>query len=616
MAVSREGNGRFEVREFAVFRAVSLLKKRDKSRLGIIVTIQVFSNFLDLLGVALIGVLGALAVNGVQSRPPGDRVSEVLEFLGIGGLTFQNQVVVIGLLATTVLISRTLISVFFTRRTLFFLSNKGAEISSDLFRRFISQRLLEIQSKSTQETLYIVTAGVSSITVGLLGSLISLITDLFLLVIISAGLFIVDPSIAMASILIFGLISLLIYRYLHARARQLGMESASYSVKCNEKIVEVLSSYRELVVRNRRSHYADEVGIFRSKLAANQAESAFMPNISKYIIETVVILGMLVISATQFLMEDASRAVATLSVFMAAGSRIAPAILRIQQCAISIKGALGSAEPTLDLIEELQGIELTTEPKIECDFRHEKFEGSVEFENVSLKYPGSDEFALRDISFSIPAGESIAIVGPSGAGKTSLADVLLGVIEPSKGKVMISGLRPSEAISNWPGAIGYVPQDVVIVSGSIRENIGLGFPPEFLGDSRILESVKYAQLQEFVNDLPLGLDTEVGERGARLSGGQRQRIGIARSLFTHPKLLILDEATSSLDGSTESDVTNAISALAGKLTLITIAHRLSTIRNATQVLYLEDGCLLAQGTLTEVRAKIPTFDKLAADMGL
>lgn len=616
MKVSAARNERFQIRESAVFRAVSLLKKRDKSRLGIIVTIQVFSNFLDLLGVALIGVLGALAVNGVQSRPPGDRVSEVLRFLGIDGLTFQNQVVVIGLLATTVLISRTLISVFFTRRTLFFLSNKGAEISSDLFRRFISQRLLDIQSKSTQETLYIVTAGVSSITVGLLGSLISLITDLFLLVIISAGLFLVDPSIAMASIMIFGLISLLIYRYLHARARQLGMESASYSIKCNEKIVEVLSSYRELVVRNRRTYYADEVSVFRAKLAANQAESAFMPNISKYIIETVVILGMLVISATQFLMEDASRAVATLSVFMAAGSRIAPAILRIQQCAISIKGALGSAEPTLDLINQLQSIHIRQEAQVEYDFNHENFDGFVEFENVSLKYPGSEDFALRNVSFSIPAGESIAIVGPSGAGKTSLADVLLGVIEPSTGRVTISGLPPSEAILSWPGAIGYVPQDVVIVSGSIRENIGLGFPTKVLTDSKILKSVEYAQLNELVQELPLGLDTEVGERGTRLSGGQRQRIGIARSLFTNPKLLILDEATSSLDGATESEVTNAISGLAGKLTLVTIAHRLSTIRNATQVLYLDEGSLIAQGTLSEVRAKIPAFDKLAAEMGL
>jgi ABC-type multidrug transport system fused ATPase/permease subunit len=600
----------------ATFRAFGLLKNRDKKRLGLIVGTQVLSNILDLIGVALIGVLGALAVNGVQSRPPGDRVTMVLKFLKINELAFQNQVVVIGVSATFILISRTLVSVLFTRKTLFFLSRKGAEISSDLFSRIVSQPLVSIQSKSTQETLYIVTAGVSSITVGLLGSLVSLTTDFFLLIFLGVGLLLVDINIAIASLVTFGLISALIYKYLHARARELGAESAEFSVLCNEKIVEVLSSYRELFVRNRRFYYANEISDYRMKLASNQAESAFMPNISKYIIETVVVLGMLLISASQFVMQDASHAVATLSVFMAAGSRIAPAILRIQQCAISVKGALGSAEPTLELIEKLSANPTQVTEPINGDFSHSGFVAEIQFENVCFKYPGSDTYALHDITFKIPAGGSVAIVGPSGAGKTTLADVMLGVIEPTSGKVTISDSSPQKAIETWPGAIGYVPQDVVVNRGSVRENIGLGFPSSQILDSLLTDPIKLAQLESLIETFPLGVDTEVGERGTKLSGGQRQRIGIARSLFTKPKLLILDEATSSLDGSTEADFTGAISELTGNLTLVTIAHRLSTIRQASHVIYLSNGKLLAQGSIKEVRMKVPEFEKLAKEMGL
>lgn len=604
------------VNKSPLVQALFLLTGRDRSRVLAIVLIQIFSNLLDLLGVALIGVLGALAVNGVQSKPPGNRVGAVLRFANIDSLTFQHQVIVLGIAATFVLIGRTLISVIFTRRTLFFLSRLGSDMSSELFTKFISQQLIYIQAKSMQETLYIVTAGVSSVTVGILGSLVALATDVSLLSVMAIGLFVVDPSIAVATMLTFGLISGLIYRYLHTRARKLGDESAQFSILCNEKIIEVLGSYRELVVRDRRAFYAEEISELRSKLAANQAESAFMPNISKYVIETVVVLGMLLISASQFLIQDASHAVATLSVFMAAGTRIAPAILRIQQSAITMKSSLGSAEPTLDLIHKLNEVEKIEVNKKVCDFRHEDFFGSTSVQDLSIQYPLSHSKALKNVSFDITPGSSVAIVGPSGAGKTTLADALLGIIEPTSGNINISGKSPETAIKSWPGAVGYVPQDVVLTKGTIRQNIGLGFPPEMLTDDRLETPIKLAQLEKLIEELPNGVDTEVGERGTRLSGGQRQRIGIARALFTNPKLLVFDEATSALDGKTESELTAAVSGLKGKLTLVTIAHRLSTIRNADLVLYLDKGELISQGTIDQVREQVPNFEKLAEEMGL
>jgi len=180
---------------------------------------------------------------------------------------------------------------------------------------------------------------------------------------------------------------------------------------------------------------------------------------------------------------------------------------------------------------------------------------------------------------------------------------------------MISGLSPLEAIAKWPGAISYVPQDVVISAGTIRENIALGYPIEEATDELVLEALKVAHLDTFVLELPDGIDTQVGERGARISGGQRQRLGIARAMFTRPHLLVLDEATSSLDGETEANISDAIHALRGTTTVVIIAHRLSTVRDADRVVYLSQGKVISTGTFDEVRKKVHDFDQQAKIMG-
>jgi ABC-type multidrug transport system fused ATPase/permease subunit len=224
--------------------------------------------------------------------------------------------------------------------------------------------------------------------------------------------------------------------------------------------------------------------------------------------------------------------------------------------------------------------------------------------------------ALENISLAVQEGEALAIVGSSGAGKTSLVDVLLGVLPSDSGKVFIAGKPPLEAIATWPGAISYVPQDVTISNGTIRENVGLGYPIEVATDELVWTALEVAQLSDFVRKLPQGLDTPVGERGAKISGGQRQRLGIARAMFTRPKLLVLDEATSSLDGQTEADISDAIQGLKGMVTVVMIAHRLSTVRNADQVVFMEKGKILARGTFEEVRSAVPDFDSQAKLMGL
>lgn len=603
-------------RQSPIGRSMRVLPKNDQSRIASIAFLQIFMGALDLLGVIAIGLLGALSVTGIQSRPPGDRVNSALQLLQISNASFQVQAIVLGVGALVLLIGRTLLSILFTKKVLFFLSRRGAKISAELISRLLSQPLVLIQQRTTQEMLFAVTNGVNLITLQVIANSVVLVADISLLVIMVVGLFFVDTTTALGTFLIYGLIGYLLYRLMHVRARTLGVQNSQLTILGNEKITEVFSSYRESVVRNRRDFYAREIGKIRFALADVSAESAFMPYVSKYVIETAVIVGAIFVAASQFALQDATHAVATLAVFLAAGTRIAPAVLRVQQSAITIRGALGQATPTLDLIDALGNTPMTENVDDNVDVNHEGFIGDMKVTNVSFTYPQKEIPAVSDISLTIPPGSAIAIVGPSGAGKTTVVDLLLGLLSPDKGEVSISGLPPLLTISTWPGAISYVPQDVMIASGSIRENVALGYPAECAKDELVMSALKVAQLDEFVASLPLGLDTQVGERGTKLSGGQRQRLGIARAMFTRPLLLVLDEATSSLDGETEASVSEAIRVMRGKITVVMIAHRLSTVRNADTVVYLSEGKIVATGTFEEVRGVVPDFNRQANLMGL
>ena len=599
-----------------IARSLQILSRRDKLKVGFVVILQIGLGLLDLAGVAIVGILGALAVSGVASRAPGSRVYSVLDFLNLETLTLQQQATALGLAAAFLLVGKTIVSIIFTRKIIFFLSRRGAVISTNLLSRLLAQPLQNLQQRSMQQNLYAVTAGVSTITVGVLATCASLIADVSLLLVMTIGLFIVDTLIAVSTLLIFGAIGLALYKFMNKRAQQLGVEQSALNIESNQRITEILGSYREAVIKNRRSFYAREIGKQRLKIAEVGAEIAFMPNVSKYVIELTVVIGSLGISAAQFRMQDAAHAVAVLSVFIAASTRIAPAVLRVQQGAISIKTSLGGAAPTLELIESLANLSQLDEVSDFVETAHIGFDATVEAHQLTITYPTRSNPAVKDASFMISEGKSVAIVGTSGAGKTTLIDILLGVIVPNMGSTKISGLAPLDAVAKWPGAISYVPQDVLITQGTVRENVAMGFPVIGYSDDLVWSALRVAQLEDFVRSLPDGLDSPVGDRGVKISGGQRQRLGIARAMFTKPKLLVLDEATSSLDGQTESDVSDAIRALHGKVTVIMIAHRLSTVRNADTVIYMDEGTIKAVGSFDEVRTTVPDLDRQAQLMGL
>jgi ABC-type multidrug transport system fused ATPase/permease subunit len=604
------------LRKSSLKRAINVLSPVDQRKILAIMVLQILMAGLDLLGVIAIGLLGALSVSGLQSNPPGDRVSQALEILHIQNETFQSQAVILAISALILLVGRTVLSIIFTRRILFFLSRRGAKVSADLISRLLSQPLLVVQSRTTQETVFAVTRGVVIIVLQVLATAVVWVADLALLIVMMIGLLVVDPVTAIATFTVFSLVGFFLYKFMHVLAENLGFENSKIEIQSNEKIVEAFSSYRESVVRNRRDYYAREIGHLRYSIANTSAEMGFLPYVSKYVIESTVLVGAVLIGAAQFFLQDAAHAIATLAIFLAAGTRIAPAVLRLQQGTVLIKTALGSAAPTLDLIDALGSSPLTVNTDDKVDVLHEGFVSEISVKDVSLTYPDKSVPAIASVSLEIPAGTSIAFVGPSGAGKTTMIDILLGVLIPDSGSVLVSGLPPLLAVAKWPGAVSYVPQDVVIAAGTIRENIALGYPITEATDELISEALKIANLDEFVASLPDGIDTQVGERGARISGGQRQRLGIARAMFTRPHLLVLDEATSSLDGETEASISDAIDAMRGATTVVIIAHRLSTVRNADKVVYLSDGKVLATGSFEEVRKAVPDFDHQAKIMGL
>ena len=496
------------------------------------------------------------------------------------------------------------------------MSRRGAKLSATLVSRLLAQPLIKVESRTTQETLFAVTTGVSLVTLQVLAPLIVLIADIALLTLMAFGLFILDPTTAIGTFAVFSLIGFSLHKFMHTRAGNLGKGSTELVIKGNEKIIEVFGSYREAVVRNRRDYYSREIGSLRFAISDIAAEIYFLPYISKYVIEIAVILGAVSVSATVFLMQDATHAVSTLAVFLAAGTRIAPAVLRVQQGLASIKRALGEATPTIELVNNLRDVNPTDNIDDNVDVIHKGFESEIKILDVSLSYPNVTNKAISNVTLSIPAGASVAFVGPSGAGKTTLIDVLLGVLDPDDGKVLISGLPPLLAVTKWPGSVSYVPQDVMITSGTFRENVALGYPISKASDELVMSALKVAHLDEFILSLQDGLETQVGERGTKISGGQRQRLGIARAMFTRPLLLVLDEATSALDGETEASISDSIHALRGSTTVVMIAHRLSTVRNADIVVYMEGGKVISTGTFDQVRAAVPNFDLQAKLMGL
>lgn len=598
-------------------RTLGLLSKEDQRKTFLLLLAQITVSFLDLIGVVLVGIVGALAVTGVESRSQSGRILTVLKMISLSNLNFRSQIVILATFAGCFLVLRSFISAYLSRRIYLFLAFRGATLSGELIEKLFSRNLLFIRNRTEKETIYALTVGVEDISIKILGTFAAGISDLSLLIFLAVGLLVIQPLVALSAFIFFLILALILQRFVTSKMRELGESNTRYTLETVESLSITLSSYRELLVRNQLPFAIAGINKSRKRLAKVLADLAFMPSIGKYVIETGVVLGALFLSGFQFLLSNAVHAVSTLAIFLTAGARIAPALLRVQNGIGIYRSSIGPATTTLELAEELAKLENQMPSSItKYATSHNGFNALIEISNMSLSYPQSTNLALSEISFNIMPGEWLAIVGPSGAGKTSLIDVVLGVIDPTSGFVKISNESPRGASFKWPGAIAYVPQEPNVMNGSIKENILFGYDEDEVSDESIWNALEMAELTKVVKEFPNGIHSIVGEKGIKLSGGQRQRLAIARALITSPKILVFDEATSSLDVDTEKLIINTISKLKGDVTILMIAHRLATIRDADRLVYLENGKVVAIDSFENLRAKVANFDSQAISSGL
>ena len=615
----------------AISRSLRLMPRRDKRLLGLAIGLQMATSVIDLVGVVLLGLVGALSVSVLQSAPIPGPVEAAASAVGLEGLTGQQLVFAFGAAAAALLLFKSFVSSYMVRRVLRFLANRQALLSARLTAALLARPITELQSRSSQSTAYAILTGSGAATVGLLGHLVVFCTEAALLVVLAVALLLVDPWAAVGSVVFFALVAGIIQRLLGSWAGSMAQQIAAVDIASLGAVQEALAVYREIVVSNRRSLYVETIEKLRWDAATASADQAFVSQIPKYVFESAMVVGGFVLAGSLFLTGDAVRAVGILALFVAAASRVMPSLLRLQSATLGMRGSAGAAEPTFELAGAL-GVdyrhggedpvpvvppsEVATQLFARVRNEHGDWRPDLHVDHVTFAYPAGQFPAVKDVTLTVPSGTSVALVGRSGSGKSTLVDIILGVLQPQAGAVDLGGLSPACAIAEHAGAMSYVPQQVVMSNSSVKANVALGLPEAFVSDEDVWEALRQANMADVVRGLPEGLQSRVGEGGVRLSGGQRQRLGLARALLTKPRLLVLDEATSALDAETEESITQMLAALQGDVTMVVVAHRLSTVRTVDQVVYLEEGVVVASGTFAEVRLAVPSLERQAQLMGL
>lgn len=578
----------------------SIINPSDKVKLIGVGFANTLLGVLDILAVLLFGLIGSLTVSNLSSSKLGGTTLSVIKLLGLENSTLQIQVTVLGLIVSFLLIGKSYASLVISKKIVSFLSHKSAETSIKLLEFNFAQDLSVARRGTNQKIIYSLTHGVQTIIVNIAGGLIFLIGDLFLLVFFAIGLLAVDFSVAVTAVVLFLSVGVFLGRRVNRVSAKLGEDSTSFGIESNQLLEQMIFCYRELVVRDKQRILASNIGKLRFGIAYANARLAFLGNFSKYVLEITLVMGGLTVAALQFSLNSASRAVAVISIFLMASTRIIPAVLRAQTGVAQIRASLGNAKPTLELIKSLN--ESTKETKLRetptlggNKINNSDFSPKIEITDLTFRHMDNPKNLINNLHLSVGEGEFVAITGPSGSGKTTLLDLMLGINSPSKGKVTISGLPPRQTFIQWPGYVAYVPQEVFIFDGTIKENVCLDFGKSEIPDAKVEDLLVSLGLELLIRDKG-GINGQVGDRGFMLSGGQRQRIGIARALVSDPKVILFDEATSSLDSESEKLVSSYLDGMKDKITLVVVAHRLSTIKKANRILYMKNGFIELEGT--------------------
>lgn len=423
-------------------------------------------------------------------------------------------------------------------------------------------------------------------------SVFSILSEGLVSLLLCLYLFVVDWFITVSVVVILGVFSIVYLLLFKNKAKEYGQINQIYDGKMHQSINQALGAVKDIKILHREKYFSNAfIGYGKKKMRAVRNNNV-LGQAPKYLIETVTIGAVLLVIVFKIYQgEDLTTMIPQLAAFAIAAFKLLPSVSKIN----NYLNLVIFLKPSVDLIyrdikdtEDMQNFELT-DAILPDDYFANNHPNCVRVSNLYYRYPHTERNVLKDVSFDIPLGSSIGLIGPSGAGKSTLADIILGILTPTGGTVSYGSMNVHEHPLKWSKKLAYIPQSIFLSDETIRNNVAFGIEEEDIDEKKVWEALEEAQLKDFVEGLPDGLDTEVGERGVRLSGGQRQRIGIARALYDNPEILVLDEATSALDSETETAVMEAIDRLAGRKTLIIIAHRLTTIRNCDLVFKVEDG---------------------------
>lgn len=584
---------------------ISTFEPRERRLLGYYALAQFVVATLDLLGVAAIYPLMQIVLGASLD----DGLLGALHDL-LGSQSRNAFVVTLAAVMIIAFVLKAVCASWLTWWSAGFIANLQIRTSRRLLTVYMSEDYLTHRTRNTAEVMRVIGSSVQAAHYSVLGGVLTLLTSGMSMILIAALLLFVAPIPALVAAGYFAVVVYLIQRRLAPANRRAGIDAQHASWLSSHALVDSMHGYREAVLHDAQPFFIDRFDTGNRLAAAAARRATLLSALPKYLLELVTLVGLVLLIVVELLAGNAGSAMPTLSLFVASTIKILPLMVGLTTTVGTIRAGREGLRLT---VEALRGTKQAADaaPAQSSDAPMPR-DAAIDLQDVSFRYPGGSRDIVQSINLSIPGGTSLAICGPSGAGKTTLVDIILGLIPPTNGTVSYDGVPTHLAGARWHDIVAYVPQDVYLMDASLAANVAFGVPDAERDDDLVLECMRHAQLESLIAELPEGLSTLVGERGNRLSGGQRQRIGIARALYRRPQVLVLDEATSALDNETEHRITETMQSLRGTITTILVAHRLSSVRHVDALAFLQHGRLEAVGSFDEVARQSPSFARLVA----
>lgn len=530
----------------------------------------------------------------------------------IGSVQTTGLLVALGLVCLLIILKGVLSILVIWRATRTF-ADFELVIGSRLFDSYLNSGWAERLKRNSADVVRLTDSSVSAMISGYLRPISTLPGEVFSFLTVVVVLAIVQPLIALTALVYLGILGAFLFFWVTQRSRQAGQVALRYSLRSSRLITEMVGALKEVTLRDKSQEAADVVRSNRRRTTQARSNSQFLGQVPRFILESGLVGGFILVGLVGFLTGGVTEATTAIALFGLAGFRMAPSIVRFQ----AIVSQLANSEPHAKaVLAEIERSEESADSKDEVGAQalaeHPK---NLSLQEVSFSYNADSSRALTDVNLDIAFGSTVAFVGSSGAGKSTVVDILLGLMPPTSGTVSVDGVPLQQLTRSWRSRVAYVPQDVSLFDATVAQNVALTWTNDY-DEDKVRDALRQAQLLETLEARDGGIHAKVGERGLSLSGGQRQRLGIARALYAEPLFLVMDEATSALDTATEAAVGDAIRNLKGSMTIVTVAHRLSTVKEADQIFFMRDGFLIESGTFDELVAKVPDFANQAKLAGL